>query len=277
MPEEHKTRSRSGGSHHAPPKQKATTTFVLTNAYATVKKHLKNSGMLRGIWTTDHTYDSLTHAYSINRQTQMTITDNTITLYKQSTNYEAIKAIVKHTNPRENTPNKKPNKGTKYPARRTTPGRSQGEGDAERDLAFVESEVHHGILTVQNHNWRHNVKIFTDIMENMYGVTPVVTNNFTHSAMLARGTVRGKPRQVTLNYYPTSGKFTLTGPSHLQTPFYDFFHKMVKDGPEHQHTHPQMDDESQVYEEEVLDSTQHEEEVETENDSTKDTDGDHGG
>jgi hypothetical protein len=73
-----------------------------------VKKQFSQDGMAKGSWTTHHNTDgcTLTHSYSTSTQTQMTITDNTITMYTQAKHYEAIKAIVKNTNARVTTPSK---------------------------------------------------------------------------------------------------------------------------------------------------------------------------
>jgi hypothetical protein len=64
-----------------------------------------------------------------------------------------------------------------------------------------------------------------------FGVTPIVTNLQTHSVQLTKGKVAGKMKTVTLNYYPTSGKFTLTGPVCLRSEYHEFFHDMVNRGP----------------------------------------------
>ena len=61
------------------------------------------------------------------------------------------------------------------------------------------------------------------------GLTPIKTNIQTYSVRLEG--VKGKNKGVTLNYYPTSGKFMMTGPVYLKAKHLDFFTALVHNGP----------------------------------------------
>jgi hypothetical protein len=183
---------------------------------------------MSGVWTTNKTEHTLTYAYSIHKQTQMTITDSTITMYTKATNYEAINAIVTTTNAREQSPSKQHKTKT---VMRTAPSMRRTACEAEQDEVYFLEEAHNGSLRAQNESWRFKAAIFTQIISEKFGVRTRVTNHNTVSATLSTGRVGGKTRQATINYYPPSGIFTMTGPKELRDPLYEPFHQIVNDGP----------------------------------------------
>ena len=210
--------------------------------------------MAKGSWTTTYNNDgiTLTHSYSTTTQTQLTITDNTITMYTKAKHYEAIKAIVNNTNARGRTPSKsrRTSSGSGQGAgdvdqnysiaRRTTPDKSQQGGGEEQDRHYRENQIDYGVLKGQNEGWRFQAKAFIHLIDSSFGIQAVVTNMATVSATLWEGRMAGKKRKVTINYYLSSGIFTLTGPKTKRDPFHNFFHQTVNDGPP-QHNTQQME------------------------------------
>ena len=141
------------------------------------------------------------------------------------------------------SPTETPKSGSRAKAQRPVTDTSLDE--AQADDAYRNTEVHNGVLKEQNLEWQFKSKNFFDTMEaSTYKSLPYVSNEGQISVTLATY-FSGKQKHVTMNFWLSSGIFTLTGQKKFRDPHHAFFHKLVTGGPHalsEPHTSPQMSD-----------------------------------
>ena len=80
---------------------------------------------------------------------------------------------------------------------------------------------------------------FKNAIAQAFGLETRVSNMKSVAVTLLKKNVGRYVKPVTLNYYPSSGVFMLTGNSHLREQFENYYHELVENGPIYP-TNPQL-------------------------------------
>ena len=141
------------------------------------------------------------------------------------------------------------------PARRRQPSRSSSGSNLGENAgrSYIETNLDQGCLKVTSPEWVGQEETFCEAVRVAFGksVEVKVANNATVTVHFKKHKIGGKMKGATINYYPTSGCFTLTGPKLLRDgDVYNFFHNTIEGGPNLQsdeedtdtHTPSQMSD-----------------------------------
>ena len=90
-----------------------------------------------------------------------------------------------------------------------------------------------GTLTAENPDWMYKARAFVNSIVAEYPAVTIRRSN--HGASIAahveEGRVGKETKRVTINYHPTTARFTITGVSVLRDKHHPFFNKLVGDPP----------------------------------------------
>ena len=237
------TRSHSGGAQHTPnsKRQSPTTTYSLSDAHKKMKKQM-NLACIEGIWmeamvengTVMHTFGV---QYENTIQTQFTTTKNTITLMTNACHHTTIKSALTGASARAYTPGKH-RKHALQPSRpegggrNLGPTRPSGENQGGDGLVNSLQGPSDGTLKGKNIDWVYQADGFAREIMAEFGLTVRLANDQTWSVTLIVAKIGNKKRACTINYYPPSGTFTLTGHSTLRDKYHPFFNRLVANPPQ---------------------------------------------
>lgn len=107
-------------------------------------------------------------------------------------------------------------------------------GDEDINDNFVRN-LDQATLTVNDERWIFKAQHFVTAVHDMYGseVEITIANEGQCMAVLVEKRLKGVNRRVTMNFWPVSGCFTLTGVKELRNGNpYQFFHKTIHNGPD---------------------------------------------
>ena len=236
--------------------EEQTSRYTLAGAFNTIKRQLKED-QIEGEWSVSDNpeFDVSTNIFKTRDghsswKVQMRITGSIITVIMTGRHAGAIiEAVKRHANkvtPKKQKKAKSKNvlsQGSSSPSsdaaagtQRLSRSRSRQNLDsAEASNDNFMRNLDQGTLTVRDERWIFKAQHFVTAVHRKYGsdVKLTIANGGQCMAVLAEKRIRGEEKRATMNFWPSSGSFTLTGIKRMRDGApYDFFHTTIKDGPD---------------------------------------------
>ena len=237
---------RTRSSNMLTPKktQPLTTSFTL-NPNSTLRKlqqKIKSDGVegrwrvihdtnaeRRTFWSSDQADEQPVHLASFE--------DDTISLRTNTKMYNIMKLSIADmvTKVKTQSPNQK-GKGTKQGStkkKKTTPAKGNNEHNDDNEEEYDDASG----LVLDNEEWAFKSSHFKRAIKEAFGIDTRVAGAEAHAVTIWKKGTGRKMKKVTLNYYPTTGRFMLTGTTENRARFENFFQNLVEKGPVYGNEH----------------------------------------
>ena len=211
--------------------QPLTTSFTL-NPNSTLRKlqqKIKSDGV-EGRWRVIHdTNGECRTFWSSNQADEQPVylasfEDDTISLRTNTKMYNIMKLSIVDmvTKVKVQNPNQK-GKGPKQGStkkKKTTPAKGNNEHNDDNEEEYDDASG----LVLDNEEWAFKSSHFKRVIKEVFGIDTRVAGAEAHSVTIWKKGTGRKIKKVMLNYYPTTGRFMLTGTTENRARF-EFFSK----------------------------------------------------
>ena len=237
-------RTRSSNTSTPNKTQSLTTSYTLnpTITFEKLKRKLKSDGV-EGRWKVSHDKNTERRTFWSSSQTDelpvqlASFEGDTFSLMTSPKIYNIMKLSIAEmvTKVKNQSPNQK-GKGKQGSAKKkkTTPAKSTNEHNDDSEEEYDNASG----LVLENEEWAFKASHFKRIVKEAFGMETRISNAQSHAVLIWKKGSGRNMEKVTINYYPTSGKFMLTGTTKNRAPFETFFKNLVEKGPVYENDEP---------------------------------------